>query len=852
MVRMPILSVVCMLALAAAPEREWQGEGIVVNQQGQPVPDAVVGVLVHTASDNSHTVLSETVSDGSGHFAFAPTRLKSDQGVYLLTAFHSGYGLLVQELNPLRPSDVPRPYRLVLPAQTVLRGVVKDGAGKPVADAKVSAGLCGKSPAFAAAMDLVPPPQGGVACTGKDGAFSINGLPEDRKVFLLVEHPDYAPTFCGIVYKGGNNVFVISLNPGSLDTVVTLDSGAEIKGSVVQRKDGKAVGGVRVSAYWMDRLGTTFVPEFTVVSDADGRFRFRHLCPGHYKLAATAEDAEAFLRVMEELVSGESVEETLVLDPLRTLSGTVVNRVTGEPFAPGAVSVGVKTELEASRPCAPVAADGTFSLRTRPGLLTLSAFPVLGLPGRGVKCRVVLPSDADRTGIRLELLPFGSIEGRVLDEEGKGVAGAVVYKFSDETITAADGSYRIALSNSEEKGFVGPIRAAHPDCPDLLGMISVYNDGKTRFQADIVLKPTGSVRGRVVDQEGKPVARVKIQGLVRFHGSSFGNENWQAVTDEAGEYELSGLMSGRKCDVFVSSVPKDFDFDPFSHERGPAVVALAGETIRAEEIQINRLPPSSQEQEALSGSITQVSPASLPALESCADRTSDTAPVTKGSQNTETSRLAVEKNTSKPVPRIRPKRTSASVRDTTAPRDKQVHPPETVLSSPDALCGPVDSDDDPDNDGYSNGEEWRYVCLFSADPVEVNAAYAAAILDPDTPSRYLRVLPESVKNPGSDPSSVSSIPVRKIIVDVRGRGSIYSSVENTEFAQYVIHDDLTWDYTEIWLNANPAPGWGLFAGLDDCPVDEKGRIGVTVDEWNVVVQPHFVRMSTVADLDLSK
>lgn len=164
------------------------------------------------------------------------------------------------------------------------------------------------------------------------------------------------------------------------------------------------------------------------------------------------------------------------------------------------------------------------------------------------------------------------------------------------------------------------------------------------------------------------------------------------------------------------------------------------------------------------------------------------------------------------------------------------------------------ADADPDQDGYSNSEERRFAKLFFADEEKVNELYNKAIQDPNTPSRYLTLLPESLKKPKTDPKSVASIPTQSISIDIDGNGSIYPGPGERTFATYIIHDDLTWDFNQLTFTAKPAPGWALqvdkIMAQIGKSVDENGQMTVSLKDHVGFVHARFVQVGDVVALDL--
>jgi protocatechuate 3,4-dioxygenase beta subunit len=333
---------------------------------------------------------------------------------------------------------------------------------------------------------------------------------------------------------------------------------ASISGRVLLEDQTQPVEGATV---WLARLGTLEEPVVSTRTDGEGRFKGEDLPEGLYEVSAGHEElvaAQDSLRVA--IGAGEGVAD-LVLRLKRGLEvgGEVLRSDTGAPLA------GVEVVFRASPPTPgnPVypggkrtgttAADGRFSLK---GLAGVSHEVELAARGflRKVVPDVVPGAAGELPGFSLD--PGYSVSGRVLDAAGEPAAGARVHVdlrglvdgerrqlFEVEAFAGADGTYRI-------EGLL-PL--------DTYTLIASHADHALSWVRDVKVRPNQtasgidfrlgrgrSVRGRVLDEEGRPVEGATVRcGVVTCGIDTIrvlaGIERREATSGARGEYELRHL-----------------------------------------------------------------------------------------------------------------------------------------------------------------------------------------------------------------------------------------------------------------------------------------------------------------------
>lgn len=168
-----------------------------------------------------------------------------------------------------------------------------------------------------------------------------------------------------------------------------------------------------------------------------------------------------------------------------------------------------------------------------------------------------------------------TVSGRVVDASGKGVSGADVYvedregwgrwprPVSDTATTDAEGRFSIADAPS---GQLFAIATASGRAP---GEAEVGNagPGRAREGVTITLKDGGSLRGRVLDAQGAPVAGASVafspeeERRRRGGGGSVGPRTAPVTSAADGTY-------------FIDSLPESSGYLAASSERGSGVVVV--------------------------------------------------------------------------------------------------------------------------------------------------------------------------------------------------------------------------------------------------------------------------------------
>lgn len=345
-------------------------------------------------------------------------------------------------------------------------------------------------------------------------------------------------------------------NPGPTPDAVARPAGLandELRGRSARwaRAPRAQIAGVVVDAGDTPVAGATVgVAGRALVTDAAGRFVFAGLDAGTYVLHAHA-GSRAAGPIRIDVVAANH-ELIVRLHPGVELTATVVSVVDGRPVpgARGTLAIGAGSELGGQLD-ATAGADGVLRFPAAAlGNYQLSA----AADGFAPETRALTWND--RAGLRWDvtvaLEPGVVIAGRVIDDRGAGVAGALVrarpparartqvaYRPRPPDVmrapVATDRDGRFAFAVPTGQGLV--LTASHPryvsgESPPIVAAHAA--------EVTIELAAGRRLAGRVVDATGAPVA-----GAVVTDGPPGADPAHLAYTDPAGQFELTGLAPGR-------------------------------------------------------------------------------------------------------------------------------------------------------------------------------------------------------------------------------------------------------------------------------------------------------------------
>ncbi len=458
---------------------------------------------------------------------------------------------------------------VVLPQVFEIKGTVTDAGGKPVKGATIRTSVQKEKDAKAG-RNAYAYERGNnqYLSADKDGKFTIDGLAEGAKLKISVNYESLMPT---------NRVVVVKKENPAVDFV--LEKGMSISGSVLE-SDGKPAKDIEVnlSVRYDGRGNSSEIYEMmssmsrSAKVDDKGGFELAGLMPGKYELKFYNKTGD---QAQEEETSLSSVEAgtddiIVTLGKKQIVTGRVTDK-EGKPLAK--VSIDVSKSEEGDRSYTRYSSrketgrktgtDGKFSFPLRGGTKYTISFSMYPYVQKSVAIDLG-PKMPALEPISVELERGYKVSGSVVDDKGQPVKDVIVNASSQ-----GNSLFGFAMFDGDDEevydGKPGRITDAQgkfsldgvsPGIGSITASLKTNSTSRVLATKEILVsrdKPNvvkvalpkmGSIKGRVVNTEGKPLIEASVSLYSPKWYSPKGGISMSEQTDENGNFKMDNVPAG--------------------------------------------------------------------------------------------------------------------------------------------------------------------------------------------------------------------------------------------------------------------------------------------------------------------
>lgn len=535
-------------------------EGVVLDRADKPVKGARiylhrVAFLPGVQPDRGSQQRNFTTSGEGGVFRFDSVQ----PGQVAVVAFHRDHG--PGEKHPIEvPLGGPgaKDVRVRLTEGLTVEGEVRDRADKPLASVTVQMQGWEMVPGFQFVAQYRWN-ENPVTCTDAEGRFKLKGaLPGKQWLYAYSAAYGWA----------GQNV---EGSDGQRLTDVKISfAGGTIEGLILTA-DREPVSRARVNA-----RGPKDTPQMTyryVETDGLGRFRLGGLPEGRYDIHANLQTGGGAEPALDIPTGTTNVE--IVLKPVQTLEGTVRSASTGRALDRFFLSLQPQAEAGRSRRSGTrwqnwiQSPDGKFEMAVMPARYQVT----VKAPGHEPKVLddVVVEELVPPGPLEVVLDAGGGIEGTLRDHEGKPVANAYVQARLHRGRAAQQSDWVLGGNDQTDdrgryflEGLASGTYILQANMgPKGAATARVQVAGSEMVRHDLALVPTGTLKLKAVDEEGKGVAGIYFQ----FMDDEQNWVGWAGETDQNGDAQSEPMRAGTAIlTIYQESEQPAYTADPMRVE----------------------------------------------------------------------------------------------------------------------------------------------------------------------------------------------------------------------------------------------------------------------------------------------
>lgn len=510
------------------PPATFALRGVVLDPSGRPVEGARVW-LPPTPYYLGRNQLRETRTDAQGQYTLPGIPMPPPGwGMGAAVIDVPGYALAWNEVTRKLTftDDLPKECRLS-PAKTI-EGVVVDDGGKPIASALVMPYFQSWAPLRYGYLPCGPDSPY-TARTDADGRFVVDRVPDGCRAHLTVVADGYAAwrsldgaTSDFYPYVAGADRVRVTLYHGGQCTVR------------LQRQAGPPVPFPKIVASKDDQrpIRSDVTGDDTVV--------FSGLAPGTYTIRAEGREWLPIEKVKIEPGSKLTLTMTAAEDApgkVRSIRGRVVDVASGRPLKQGIYVTEQGARAWGNEDCQ-TNRNGDFAMLLPPGEYDLSTMGWVEGRYQEQRCKLTVPADRDPETIDWKVPGRARVRGVLLDEQGMPVAGTVDFWWPE--YVGPDGRFQVDEPNTSH----GPQTCFAVDSTKALGTTFLYDRQHRLDEYRLVLRPLATVKGRVVDADGNPIALDEERHLYLSMGTTTRSARTFRLQINGGDFTISRIALG--------------------------------------------------------------------------------------------------------------------------------------------------------------------------------------------------------------------------------------------------------------------------------------------------------------------